>query len=160
MCGTSCCHRDLIWEQRRRASEEASRLIQCFNCVLVLEGGTTELTEENLKNSIQCENWLKYRLKSQTGSETVPAVCRLRPSAALIQARAVNLHLAQTQELLRVRDDDVDVATVRSLTVELGLCACWDICDHSAPVRGSRGEELQVFIKSPQKNVSDGLTSF
>lgn len=77
-----------------------------------------------------------------------PPVCRLRPSAALIQARAVNLHLAQTQELLRVRDDDVDVATVRSLTVELGLAACWDICDHSAPVRGSRREELQVFTKS------------
>lgn len=75
-------------------------------------------------------------------------MCRPRPSAALIQARAVNLHLAQAQELLRVRDDDVDVATVHSLTVELGLTARWDICDHSAPVGGSRGEELQVFTKS------------
>lgn len=47
-----------------------------------------------------------------------------------------------------MRDDDVDVATVHSLTVELGLTACWDICDHSAPVGGSRGEELQVLTKS------------
>lgn len=47
-----------------------------------------------------------------------------------------------------MRDDHVDVATVHPLTVELGLTALWDICDHSAPGGGSRGEELQVFTKS------------
>lgn len=52
---------------------------------------------------------------------------RRRPLlVGLVEARAEHLHLTQTEELLGVGDEDVDVAAVHPGTLKLGLAARWD----------------------------------
>lgn len=49
---------------------------------------------------------------------------RRRPLlVGLVEARAKHLHLTQTEELLRVGDEDVNVAAVHPGTLKLGLAA-------------------------------------
>lgn len=49
---------------------------------------------------------------------------RRRPLlVGLVEARAEHLHLTQTEELLGVGDEDVDVAAVHPGTLKLGLAA-------------------------------------
>jgi len=55
-------------------------------------------------------------------------------ASSLIQARAVHLHLTQTQKLSS-RDDDVDVTTVHPIALELFDSTRRDAVDHGATGR-------------------------
>lgn len=46
-----------------------------------------------------------------------------------IQAWSINFHLAQSQELFFVCEDDVHVATVHSVTLETNRIPFWDVWD-------------------------------
>ena len=79
--------------------------------------------------------------------------------SGLIQPGAIHLHLAQTQELLSVRDDDVNEAAVHPrLALESGRGTGGDASDHSTPGGGSRNHlvdgghlnKLTILDKQPK----------
>lgn len=74
-----------------------------------------------------CVTVVENDSRKQSGENATRSTRRGRPLlAGLVEARAKHLHLTQTEELLGVGDEDVDVAAVHPGTLELGLAARQD----------------------------------
>lgn len=69
----------------------------------------------------------------------------------LIQAWSIDLHLAHSQELFPVWEDDVNVATVHSITLETNRIPSWDVRDHGASDRQEWSSHvfIETFLLMP-----------